>query len=157
MVLFWGNTSNRPLLASENYKNSYRKVRPHLLSGIYLYFQMEPNRINKMNQKEKILNTDYEKQQSNYKCNFCGKSFTKLGVLHHIKTVHLVQNNHKCDFCGKSFSHQDLLGIHNKTFHQGLNDWKCDSCDNLFPTAILLKEHIHTVHFCHNNENCKKH
>ena len=77
---------------------------------------MKPHRINKMNQKKKLLNTTNVKQQRNHKCNFCGKYFTQSDYLKiHIRTIHEEQRNFKCDSCGKFFTQSGALKEHIKT------------------------------------------
>ena len=52
--------------------------------------------------------------------------------------------DYKCESCGKSFSRLDNLKRHMHTVHEGRKDSKCE--DKSFTEAESLKKHIHTVH-----------
>ena len=57
--------------------------------------------------------------KKNYKCDSCGKSFTRLGYLKiHIKIVHEGQKNYKCDSCEKTFTESGSLRHTLKQFMQ---------------------------------------
>ena len=58
--------------------------------------------------------------QGNYKCNYCGKTFTQSGSLNlHTKTIHERKINHKGKFCEKLFSTTGNLKTHIKMIHEG--------------------------------------
>ena len=74
---------------------------------------------------------------SNYKCDFCDKTFRKKDSLkRHIKIVHEGVKNHKCDMCEKSFFTSSFLESHKTNFH--LKN-KCDICEKGFSTLRRLK------------------
>ena len=77
-------------------------------------------------------------QQTQYKYQICGKSFSKSGSLkYHIKTIHEGQRDHKCDSCGKSFATSGNLKKHIKTLHEGQR-FKCDFCKKYFTEFTLM-------------------
>ena len=58
--------------------------------------------------------------QGNYKCNYCGKTFTQSGSLNlHTKTIHERKINHKGKFCEKLLSTTGNLKTHIKMIHEG--------------------------------------
>ena len=67
--------------------------------------------------------------QGNYKCNYCGKTFSQSGSLNlHTKTIHERKINHKGKFCEKLFSTTGNLKTHIKMIHEGNKDQNCEIC-----------------------------
>ena len=68
--------------------------------------------------------------------------------------LHEGHKDYKCTFCGKSFSYAHHLKRHTRTIHEGNKDYnyKCESCNKTFTGAQMLKMHIHTVHEDHKQE-----
>ena len=65
--------------------------------------------------------------QGNYKCNYCGKTFSQSGSLNlHTKTIHERKINHH--FCEKLFSTTGNLKTHIKMIHEGNKDQNCEIC-----------------------------
>ena len=85
--------------------------------------------------------------------------FSQKGNLKtHTHRAHENHKNYKCDYCGKSFSHAGYLKRHIQIIHDAPKEKKtaktlntCESCGNSFSRASSLKRHIHTVHETNKN------
>jgi KRAB domain-containing zinc finger protein len=62
------------------------------------------------------------KNEKNYTCEFCLKSFTQGSLSRHRK-IHLGQKNHKCSVCGKAFIQACSLKKHMSIHSEQLNLW----------------------------------
>ena len=97
---------------------------------------------------------------SQYTCDICNKSFSKLGhlknhmlnhyengftkVIYHKK--HMMfhgDKRHICDTCGKAFTFLGDLRNH-KRIHTGEKPYKCDFCKRKFRIAGMLSVHLRT-------------
>ena len=86
-------------------------------------------------------------QDSNYKCHFCGKSFShEQNLKKHSHEIHEDPKNPKCEFCGNSFSEEGTLEKHIHKVHETRKYHKCKYCDNFFSEGGKLKKHIQKVH-----------
>ena len=91
-----------------------------------------------------------------YKCDYCGKSFTNArNLIRHKHTVHEGHKDYKCESCGKSFTQAVGLNTHKHTVHEGRKDYQCDSCGKSFSQVQHLKGHTHAVHERKKDFNCK--
>ena len=61
----------------------------------------------------------------------------------HMKTLHGGQRNYKCDFCGKSFTTYIRKSEEAKEEEQ--SNYKCQLCEKLFSQGISLKTHIKRI------------
>ena len=87
------------------------------------------------------------KGHKDYKCESCGKSFTRRQSLKkHVHAIHEGHKNHKCPSCGKCFSQAENLKTHFNTVHEGHKYFKCKSCNKSFSSAGYLKRHIYKIH-----------
>ena len=88
------------------------------------------------------MENDIEKSEDNlFECNVCfGISFMQARSLK--RHIHECHKNFKCNSCGKSFTRAYSLNIHIKTIHKGHKDFKCDSCGKSFKEASNLRKHI---------------
>ena len=85
------------------------------------------------------------------------RTFQTKNILQiHMKTVHKGGKYYKCEPCGKSFTRGSTLKRHIHTIHEGHKDYKCESCGKSFSHAHHLKTHIQTVHEGHKCESCDK-
>ena len=79
------------------------------------------------------------KDQKDFICRACGKSFTQASYLRlHIKTLHEGHKEFKYDSCEESFTILSNFIGHIKTIHEGHKDNKCGSCEKYLMGLLLL-------------------
>ena len=98
------------------------------------------------------------KGQTKYKCNFCKKSFQRLGLLrYHTQKVHdqiHQEYEYKCDFCKTEYPTESALKNHFENVHNRLQDIdKCKICDKMFSESPALWRHM--VNFHEGTHSCK--
>lgn len=57
-------------------------------------------------------------QEEGYKCDVCGKMFSKLKSLKLHEYIHTSQRQYSCDICKKDFKHYNSLRFHIRSNHQ---------------------------------------
>lgn len=86
-----------------------------------------------------------QKNELEFRCQFCNKSFKKSAEL----TVHLMSHSEKnrknswefkCNFCDKSFQKASVLAVHLRN-HTGVAPYQCQLCEKSFKWPHLLKLH----------------
>lgn len=97
-------------------------------------------------------NTHCEKKELGWKCNICGKLFTKLSILKAHKFIHSEKKPVDCDKCIKSCMHFNSIDKH-KTI---LNTLSCNICHIQFPKNSSLVAHqvIHNLKNIDKYNNC---
>ena len=79
-----------------------------------------------------------------FKCEECGKSFTKKALF----DQHLETHSYEpisCNVCGKKFAHKYSLKQHNK-LHTGEEVCKCPDCGKSFQVESYLRDHMKRKH-----------
>ncbi|XP_059502249.1 zinc finger protein 521 isoform X2 [Stegostoma tigrinum] len=78
-----------------------------------------------------------------YPCQFCEKSFSRLGYLKHHEQSHSDKLPFKCTFCSRLFKHKRSRDRHVK-LHTGDKKYHCSECDAAFSRSDHLKIHLKT-------------
>ena len=104
--------------------------------------------------------------EKNFKCNFCGKSYTSKGILiTHLKKIHNERYKaYQCKFCSESFFKKNDIVQHRDISHQedsntisnsedvsfidysSEKNFKCNSCGKSFTTKGVLLTHLKNIH-----------
>ncbi|CAO1425481.1 unnamed protein product [Diamesa hyperborea] len=78
-----------------------------------------------------------------YQCQFCDKSFPRLGYLKKHEQSHEEHMPFKCDYCARLFKHKRSRDRHTK-LHTGDRRYKCLHCESAFSRSDHLKIHMKT-------------
>nr|XP_020633866.1 zinc finger protein 501-like isoform X2 [Pogona vitticeps] len=80
-----------------------------------------------------------------YKCQECGKCFTQNSHLLTHQTVHATEKPYKCKECGKCFTRNSNLLMHQRV-HTGEKPYHCQECGKSFAHGSDLRTHqrVHT-------------
>lgn len=78
-----------------------------------------------------------------FKCDYCGKTFSRRDNLERHKTTHLDEKLFKCNVCSKAFSRKSYLTVHQR-IHTGERPFKCDTCGHTFSRKDHLLKHQRT-------------
>lgn len=80
-----------------------------------------------------------------FKCELCGKLFTKPEVMKRHKRSHSIKKDFSCTFCDMSFHRRDCLTDHLRN-HTGERPFQCTICNKKFTRGFVLLRHmrIHT-------------
>ncbi|XP_069671648.1 zinc finger protein 664-like isoform X1 [Periplaneta americana] len=83
--------------------------------------------------------------RKSFKCDICGKCFTRWSVLKRHALLHTGQTPFNCDVCGKCFTTSWNYNVHAR-IHTGERPYKCDDCGRCFNESGVLIKHarIHT-------------
>ncbi|OXA37883.1 Zinc finger protein 26 [Folsomia candida] len=86
-----------------------------------------------------------------WKCYFCKKTFTQVGLIHHIR-IHTEEAVFKCRTCPRAFLHYSTRFQHEEKEHgerrdePGLPTWKCKFCPNAYIKKQGLLYHLGNKH-----------
>ena len=79
-----------------------------------------------------------------YECKHCQKTFSKMGLYHHNKSVHQGVR-YACDQCDHQATRTDSLNEHILAKHEGVK-YPCSQCDHQASTQSNLTVHIKSKH-----------
>ncbi|XP_053677117.1 zinc finger protein 423 homolog [Anopheles nili] len=94
------------------------------------------NSSNNNNSSSKGLN-------STYHCQFCEKTFPRLGYLKKHEQSHTEHMPFKCEYCARLFKHKRSRDRHTK-LHTGDRRYRCLHCEAAFSRSDHLKIHMKT-------------
>ena len=81
--------------------------------------------------------SDLPKEEKEFRCDFCDKTFEKNWILNlHMRTHE--EKRLQCDYCQNTFSNRDNLMAHIKTIHQSSQNFQCLLC----PKSFLNPSHF---------------
>ena len=93
---------------------------------------------------ERIRRVTVNKEERQYLCSICGKTFDlKASLIFHTRT-HSNVRPFKCSTCNKAFRQRSTLHAHEK--RHGSKDYMCELCSKLFYTKGELHKHTVIVH-----------
>lgn len=75
-----------------------------------------------------------------YKCDICGKKFTKLAAISKHIDTHPVHSPHVCRMCGRGFDNEKELKYHRISAHI-IRPFKCEVCSKTFKKKDSVIEH----------------
>ncbi|XP_065368116.1 zinc finger protein 423 homolog [Calliphora vicina] len=78
-----------------------------------------------------------------YQCQFCDKSFPRLGYLKKHEQSHAEHLPFKCEYCARLFKHKRSRDRHTK-LHTGDRRYRCPHCEAAFSRSDHLKIHMKT-------------
>lgn len=86
----------------------------------------------------------YGKQNSQYGCSQCNKSFNTVhGLEVHVRRTHAgALRPHCCELCGKTFGHEISLQQHKQTIHSSAKNFNCTICGKCFKRSSTLSTHM---------------
>lgn len=92
----------------------------------------------------KLSHSDKSKRISKFFCDFCDfKTFSKMNVKRHLRTIHLKIKAFQCQFCpDKKYTSKVTLDQHMITKHGQETDYICRCCGRKFPTMSFLRSHM---------------
>ncbi|XP_069671156.1 zinc finger protein 235-like [Periplaneta americana] len=87
-----------------------------------------------------------------YKCDICGRSFSKSSSVKRHELLHTGDEPLRCDVCGKCFSQSSSLRRH-EARHTSEKPFKCDVCGKCFWVLFDLRRH-ERLHTCEKPFKC---
>lgn len=91
------------------------------------------------------LKTHVRYQHGQCVCEFCGKSFKKNSLIHHINVVHK-EACVKCPHCPKKFAYRSKMLAHLDANHTLEKKYKCNHCNYAARTVNTLNLHRRRFH-----------
>ncbi|KAJ6649422.1 Zinc finger protein [Pseudolycoriella hygida] len=94
-------------------------------------------------EKTTLVDGVQQNGEGTYHCQFCEKSFPRLGYLKKHEQSHAEHMPFKCDYCARLFKHKRSRDRHTK-LHTGDRRYRCPHCEAAFSRSDHLKIHMKT-------------
>ncbi|XP_021704336.1 zinc finger protein 423 homolog isoform X2 [Aedes aegypti] len=107
------------------------------------------DRRNRIDNNNKIIknnnhtNSHSKNNDGTYRCQFCDKTFPRLGYLKKHEQSHTEHMPFKCEYCARLFKHKRSRDRHTK-LHTGDRRYRCPHCEAAFSRSDHLKIHMKT-------------
>ncbi|XP_036599492.1 zinc finger protein 2 homolog [Trichosurus vulpecula] len=90
-----------------------------------------------------------------YKCNECGKTFSRISYFNGHKKIHSPERCFICNHCGKDFPRPYKLAVHQRV-HTGEKPYTCNECGKSFSqsSSLTLHQKIHSGEKPHKCNEC---
>ncbi|CAD6217114.1 GSCOCG00004676001-RA-CDS [Cotesia congregata] len=82
-------------------------------------------------------------QTKPYKCQHCGRRFTRPHEKVKHERIHTGEKPHVCEVCGKKFRVSYCLTLHMRT-HTGVRPYECQHCHKRFKASSVYNHHLLT-------------
>jgi uncharacterized Zn-finger protein len=102
-----------------------------------------PTEVEVLSIDEVVANDKAHREAKKYKCEECGKGFSRSNNLKDHRLIHTGGKPFKCEECGKSFSRKCHFKIHLQV-HTGHKPHVCVTCDQRFSLRSTLVNHRRT-------------
>ncbi|XP_058459550.1 zinc finger protein 423 homolog isoform X2 [Malaya genurostris] len=98
---------------------------------------------NKIIKNNNHTNSHSKNNDGTYRCQFCDKTFPRLGYLKKHEQSHTEHMPFKCEYCARLFKHKRSRDRHTK-LHTGDRRYRCPHCEAAFSRSDHLKIHMKT-------------
>ncbi|XP_043850416.1 zinc finger protein with KRAB and SCAN domains 2 isoform X2 [Dromiciops gliroides] len=96
-------------------------------------------------QSSQLMCQATHQKENPYKCNVCGKCFSRSRSLIRHQRIHTGEKPFKCLECGKSFNDSSNFVAHQR-IHTGEKPYKCNVCEKCFSqsSSLIIHQRTHT-------------